>query len=489
MPSPSNVVPDPRGDPHYSAILSHDARFDGRLFVGVRTTGVYCRPVCRVRTPLARNCRYFPTAMLAEQAGFRPCLRCRPELAPGLARVDSPNVLAAEAARLIDHAVGTGAKLPPGQLARRIGVTDRHLRRIFQEAHGVSPLAYLTTRRLLLAKQLLTDTAMPVTQVALASGFGSLRRFNDAFSQHYRLTPRALRRDRDLPAGSTVVRLAFRPPYDLAGMIRFLRRRALPGVERVDDIACARTLALSCGGRTHAGWLRLHAELERSEFVLEVSAGLLPALGALCWQVRQALDLDADPERIDQALAGMPCTPVPGVRLPGSFDGFETAVRIVLGQQVSVAAACTMAGRLVALLGQPLSTPWPGVDRLFPDAATVASADPAQLGQLGIVRQRVGALQALARAVAAGHIDLSPAAPLRPTLQALRELPGFGEWTVQLIAARVLGWPDAYPGTDLGLLDALGSRDPARAAGLAEAWRPWRAYALVRLWQTLEPLR
>ena len=475
-------------DAAYRAITTHDARFDGRLFVGVTSTGIYCRPVCRVRMPRRENCRFFGHAAAAEGAGFRPCLRCRPELAPGLALVDSSQVLAAQAARMLDAAAQAGDDPALPALATRLGVTDRHLRRIFADAHGVAPIAYLTTRRLLLAKQLLHDTDLPVTQVALAAGFGSLRRFNAVFAERYRMSPSALRRARPdaLPDEGATLRLAYRPPYDIAGLLAFYAARAIDGVEAVDGLTLRRTLANEHLGAPLAGWIQARFEPERHELRLTASPGLVPALGSLIGRTRQALDLDADPAQIDPLLASIGSQPRPGVRLPSGFDGFEIAARVILGQQVTVAAARTLTRRLVERFGAPIETPFADLTRLFPSAAVIAAADPAAIGTLGIVRQRVRALQALAAEVAAGRIVLHRAAPLQPTLDALLALPGIGEWSAQLIAMRALAWPDAWPASDIGILNALGTRDVKEATARAEAWRPWRAYAVMRLWLTLE---
>jgi AraC family transcriptional regulator of adaptative response / DNA-3-methyladenine glycosylase II len=473
----------------YRAVRAHDARFDGRLFVGVTSTGVYCRPVCRVRTPLPRNCRFFHNAPSAEAAGFRPCLRCRPELAPGLSLVDSPHVLAQQAARLIDEAARAGDDLYLPEVARRLGVTDRHLRRIFAAEHGVTPIDYLTTQRLLLAKRLLTDTPLAVTQVAHASGFASLRRFNDAFATRYRMSPTALRRRRGFePRGALVLRLAYRPPYDVAGVLGFLAARQVGGVEAVDTAALAlrRTLALTHRGAHLAGWLAGRFVPARCEFELQVSASLLPALGTVLERVRQGLDLDADPALIDPVLAVVPGPHGAGLRVPNAIDGFEAAVRVILGQQVTVAAARTLVSRLVERFGAPIATPFADLARCFPDAAAIAAASAESIGTLGIVRQRVGALQALAREVAAGRIVLHRGAPLAPTLDALRALPGLGEWSVQLIAMRALAWPDAFPATDIGVLNALSTRDAKAAGARSQAWRPWRSYAVMKLWRSLE---
>jgi AraC family transcriptional regulator of adaptative response / DNA-3-methyladenine glycosylase II len=475
-------------DAAYQAMCTHDVRFDGRLFVGVTSTGVYCRPVCRVRVPRRENCRFFGTAPQAEAQGFRPCLRCRPELAPGLSLADSSQALAHQAAAWLADAAVAGDELAMPALAARLGVTDRHLRRIFTQVHGVSPIDHVTTHRLLLATQLPTDPPMPVTEVALASGFASVRRFNAAFAARYRMNPTALRKARDTTReaeGDAVLRLAFRPPYDHAGVIAFFTHRALPGVEAVQGRTLRRTLALRHQGQALAGWVEASLRPDRDEVAVSVAPALLPALGALLPRIRHWLDLDAEPARIDPALRAVGGRR-PGVRVPGTLDGFEAAVRIVLGQQVTVAAARTLTARLVARFGTPLATPWPDLNQLFPSAESLAQADADAIGTLGIVRQRTGALQALARAVAEGRLRLDRHAPLEPTLDALRALPGIGEWTAQLIAMRALAWPDAFPASDIGVLNALGTRDVVAVSAAAEAWRPWRAYAVMKLWLALE---
>jgi AraC family transcriptional regulator of adaptative response / DNA-3-methyladenine glycosylase II len=469
-------------DAAYLALKTHDARFDGRFFVGVTSTGIYCRPVCRVRTPLRRNCRFYANAASAERDGFRPCLRCRPELAPGLALVDSPDALAQHAARMLDQTARSGADVYLSQIAAQLGVTDRHLRRIFQDAHGVSPIDYLTTQRLLLAKQLLTDTALPVTQVALASGFASVRRFNAAFSERYRLSPSVLRREGS-DGAPLALRLGWRPPYDVAGVLRFFAQRAIAGVEAVDGLQWRRTLACEHHGERVTGWLGARFDPERCELRVTLAPSLTPAIGAVTQRLRHAFDLDADPALIDPVLASLPGTD--GVRVPGGVDGFETVVRVILGQQVTVAAARTLVHRVVERFGEPIVTPFAELTRLFPSAQAIAEADADSIGRLGIVRQRVRALQALAAAVHDGSLNLHRGAPLA-TLDALRALPGIGEWTVQLIAMRALAWPDAFPATDIGVLNALGTRDLAAVQAQAQAWRPWRAYAVMRLWQSLE---
>ena len=478
------MVLDP--DSAYLALKARDARFDGRLFVGVTSTGIYCRPVCRVRTPLRKNCRFFDTRAQAEAAAFRPCMKCRPEIAPGLSAMDSSRTLADTAARWIEHAVQAGEAVGIPALAGRLGVTDRHLRRIFQAAHGVAPHDYLTTQRLLLAKQLLTDTTQPVTQVAQASGFHSLRRFNAAFAERYRFNPTQLRREGAEPAAGMALRLAYRPPYDVEAMLGFFARRQVRGVEEVEGLTLRRTLGWRHRGQRITGWLSSRFVPERHEVHVEASPSLAPVLGAALQRVRQGLDLDADPTLIDPVMTLLPVPLRTGTRLPGAMDGFESAVRVILGQQVTVKAARTLVQRLVDRFGEPIDTPFATLTHVFPDAQAIAAADAEVIGKLGIVRQRVRALQALAAAVAAGDIQLHPAAPIEATMDALRALPGIGDWTAQVIAMRALAWPDAWPAADIGLMNALGTRKPKELTAIAEPWRPWRAYAVMRLWHELE---
>lgn len=479
-------------DACYLALKARDARFDGSFFTGVTTTGIYCRPVCRVRTPRRENCRFFGHAAQAESAGFRPCLRCRPELAPHAPRwsiQDASDILAQQAARLLDEPEAWGDE-PPSveQLAARLGVSDRHVRRIFEARFGVSPLQYLQTRRLLTAKQLLADTDLPVTQVALVSGFASVRRFNAAFLQHYGLSPTQLRREGARAGQGIAVRLGYRPPYDVAAMLAFFRQRQITGVEFVDAAQLGRTLAVEAGGRVHAGWLLASFDEARHQVVLQVGDSLREVLPLVIRRLRAALDLDADPLAIASVLHGsFPDTD--GLRVPGSLSGYELAVRAVLGQQITVAAARTLAQRMVERFGVPIETPWPQLHRLFPQPDVLAQAEGDALGQLGIVRQRQAAIVAIARAVAEGRLQLHAGVDVPATIALLKSLPGIGDWTAQYIAMRALRWPDAFPAGDVALHKALGvqqARQPAREADAAsQAWKPWRSYAVIRAWARL----
>jgi len=482
------------GDACYLAMKTHDARFDGSFFTAVTSTGIYCRPVCRVRTPRRENCRFFRHAAQAEAAGFRPCLRCRPELAPRAASwstEDASRILALQAARLIDEPDALSDEGPGvAQIAGRLGVSDRHLRRIFEAQFGVSPLQYLQTRRLLAAKQLIADTSLPMAQVALASGFASVRRFNAAFVAHYGLNPSALRRvggvgEAESTGRAIAVRLGYRPPYDTDAMLAFFARRALQGVETLDARSgCfSRTLRMTHAGRMHAGWLQMRFDGAREQLHLAVSESLAAVLPIVISRVRALLDLDAEPMAIN-ALLHVTFPHGDGLRVPGTVDGFELAVRAVLGQQITVAAARTMGTRLVEAFGEAIETPIDGLTRLFPTPAALAAASGDALGRLGIVRQRQGALQALAQEVASGRLALHAGADVPATLHALQALPGIGDWTAQYIAMRALRWPDAFPSGDIALQKALGVASARAAAEASQGWRPWRSYAVLRAWHT-----
>lgn len=482
-------------DACYRAVVTHDARFDGTFFVGVTSTGIYCRPVCRVKTPRRENCRFFSHAAQAEGAGFRPCLRCRPELAPQQHAWSAQNasaLLAQHAARLLDSPDAWGDAAPSvAGLAARLGVSGRHLRRVFEAELGVSPLAWLQTRRLLAAKQLLADTQLPIAQVALAAGFASLRRFDAAFAAHYRMSPTALRREGGAPptGAGIAVTLGYRPPYDVSAMLGFLQQRAIAGVEYVAAEAgtVRRTLRITADDRSACGWIACRFEPDAHRVRLQVADTLAPELPRLIARVRAWLDLDADPAAI-HAVLGADFPHAAGMRVPGSPDGFELAVRAIIGQQVSVAAARTLVTRLVARFGDSLATPHDGLAQLFPTPAALAAASGDELGRLGLVRQRQAALLTLAHAVDDAQLALHPGADLAATLAALKALPGIGDWTAQYIALRALRWPDAFPAGDVALHKALGLTGPPTrrmraATALAERWRPWRGYAVVCAWQ------
>jgi len=479
---------DLNADHCYRALVARDPRFDGVFFVGVTTTGIYCRPICPARTPGRARCRFFPSAAAAEQAGLRPCLRCRPELAPGHAPVDATSRLAqAAAARIRVGALNDGGNVET--LAKELGFSSRQLRRALRQTLGVSPIELAQSNRLLLAKQLLTETRLPITQVAFASGFGSIRRFNKLFRSRYRLPPHQLRR-RDTGTRGEALRLtlSYRPPFEWDRLLRFLEARACPGVEYVADSWYRRTVTLGAA----VGWLQVRPVAGRNLLEVELSATLVPVLPALLARLRGLLDLDARPDVIashlqDDPRIGPSVRRYPGLRVPGAFDGFELAVRAILGQQVSVRAATTLAGRLATNFGQPCETPFAEVNRLSASAKRIAEARRDDITALGIIGSRAEAILSLARALTTGALSLEPGPDPEASVRRLCELPGIGEWTAHYIAMRAMRWPDAFPHSDLGLRQSAGESSPRRLLEMAHAWRPWRAYAAMHLWNMSYP--
>jgi AraC family transcriptional regulator of adaptative response / DNA-3-methyladenine glycosylase II len=470
----------------YRALSARDRRFDGLFFVGVSTTGIYCRPVCTARTPRQERCAFYRTAAEAERAGFRACLVCRPELAPGSAPVDSVPRLVATAVSRIESGFLNESSIEG--LAEELGVTSRHLRRAMEAELGVSPVELAQSRRLALAKQLLQDTALPLAEIAFASGFQSVRRFNALFQARFGRSPSSLRREsgEGEVARSLVLRLDYRPPLDWEPLLTFLRGRAIPGVEFVGDMEYRRTVRL--GGKT--GWLVVRRDPKRPSLLAEVSLSLAGVLMPVAARLRALFDLDARPEVIAEclgrdALLAPRVQALPGLRVLGAFDAFEMTVRAILGQQVSVRAATTLAGRLVARFGEPVETPHEDGSRLFPSAATLAAATEDDVASLGLPGARARSLLAVARAVAEGSVRLESHVDVDATMAALQELPGIGEWTAHYIAMRALRWPDAFPASDLGIRKALGGVTAKEALARAESWRPWRAYATIHLWTSL----
>lgn len=471
------------------AFATRDPRFDGRIFGAVKTTGIYCRPICPARSPKPENMSFFPSAAAAQKAGYRPCLRCRPEASPDLGAWRGTSNTVSRALALIEGGALDGGDVDA--LAARLGVGERQLRRLFRQHLGASPISVAQTRRVLLAKQLIQETRLPMSEVALASGFGSVRRFNETFQQLFGRPPGQLRRTRqaDIPAAEgIVVRLPYRAPYDWDAIVRFLADRAIPGVERVEPQLYARTLELD-GAR---GVVVVAPRRDDEALTAEIHFPKLKALPAVIARIRRVFDLTADPALIadhlgqDPALAPLVAAR-PGLRAPGAWDGFELAVRAVLGQQITVGAARALAGKLTEAYGEPIDDPAAaalGLNRVFPRPERLAGQD---IAALGMPRARGAALEALARTVAEDPAIFTPRADLASAIAALKALPGIGEWTAQYIALRELREPDAFPGADIALLRAMadeaGERPSAEALIVrSERWRPWRAYAAQHLW-------
>ena len=473
----------------YQAFQSHDPRFDGVFYVGVTSTGIYCRPICTARTPRAAHCRFFASRERAERAGFRPCLRCRPELAPGTAPVDMPARLAALVAERISQGMFDrgGARLE--QVARHFGWSVRHIRRLVAAEFGVSPIQLVQTRRLLLAKQLLTDTELPIGQVAYASGFSSLRRFNDLFRRRYGMPPRRFRSGVERAtvgndAALLTLRLGFREPLDWPGLLRFLAARRVAGVEAVTSNSYRRTLRIDA---ETSGWIEVTRHPDRPLLNVALSPGLIPALPTVLTRLRHLFDLDARPDLIEEHLARDPVlVPIisahPGARVPGTVAGFELAVRAILGQQVTVAAATTLAGRLAATFGDAITTPSPELCCLFPEPERIARLSIDDIAAHGIIRSRARAIITVAEHLATGQLRLDHGGDPDATRAQLLALPGIGPWTAEYITMRALGWPDVFPAGDVVLQRRLNSATAAAATRRADVWRPWRSYATLLLW-------
>jgi AraC family transcriptional regulator of adaptative response / DNA-3-methyladenine glycosylase II len=476
----------------YRALQSRDARFDGLIFVGVTSTGIYCRPICPARTPKPQNCRFFGSAAAAQEDGFRPCLRCRPESAPDLASWrGTSNTVSRALALIADGALdGNGASVE--SLADRLGIGERQLRRLFVQHLGASPISVAQTRRVLFAKQLIHETRMPMTEVAMASGFSSLRRFNEVFLDLFQRPPGALRRKRtttgaDAEAG-VMVKLRYRPPYDWDSMLQFLQKRAIPGVEIVEDGKYLRTVEID----KKFGSIEVTHLPEKLNLGLKIRFPDVRSFPAIVARVRRLFDVGADIETIGKHLATDPClAPLvarrPGLRAPGGWDGFELATRAILGQQITVTGARQLAGQLVARYGQRISVAkvgHAGLTHVFPTARAIASADAVKLG---MPRARNEALRALADAVVADPQLFRPLGSVEESIQKLRNIRGVGEWTAQYIALRAIRETDAFPATDIGLIRGIAALDGAALNSTeflnrAESWRPWRAYAAQHLW-------
>jgi AraC family transcriptional regulator of adaptative response / DNA-3-methyladenine glycosylase II len=476
-------------DACYRAICLRDPRFDGRFFTGVKTTGIYCRPICPARFPKSKNVIFYPTAAAAQEAGFRPCLRCRPETAPDLGAWRGTSNTISRALRLIEMGALDDASID--ELATRLGVGERQLRRLFRQHLGASPVSVAQTRRVLLAKQLIHETRLPMAEIAFASGFGSIRRFNEIFRSLYQRAPGELRRARQpdisvAAAGELTLLLRYRPPYDWPAMLEFLRRRAIPGIEEVTDRTYARSIQFDGAQGTV-----LVEPTDASALRATIRFRNLTALPKIIARLRRVFDLAADTDAIAAHLAQDPAlAPLvrarPGLRVPGAWDGFELAVRAVLGQQITVTGAVRLAARLVENYGDSLAHPVGSITRVFPSPEALARVD---LSGLGMPRSRAETLSALAAAVVADAHFFDANRDLTEATAQLRAVRGVGDWTAQYIALRQLREPDAFPHGDVALVRALEAREGRRRSFSelllrADVWRPWRAYAAQHLWSS-----
>lgn len=480
-----------RDDALYAAFKAKDPRFDGRFFVGISSTGIYCRPVCRARLAKRSNCEFFTSAAEAEKAGYRPCLLCRPEQAPGNSPVDAVSVLARKAADILEKNCDSGQHLE--ELATRLGCSARHLRRVFLEEFNVTPVQYLQTCRLLLAKNLLTDTSLTVLEIAMAAGFGSLRRMNDLFQKQYKLSPSVLRKrnsEGKRHREGIAVTLGYRPPYNWKEMLNFLSARAIAGVEAVEEEQYSRTVRMeNREGRICAGWIQVAHHPNKDALIATINGDLISVLPQVLSRIRHLFDLGCDPDAVYEVLHVMdelrPGLCIRGRRVPGCFESFETAARAILGQQLTVKAASTLAGRMARELGLVVETDREGLNRAFPTAKDIISLEAGvqeRLGALGIPAARSSCIHALAEAVEDGEIRLDQSAVPEQEIKRLQAIRGIGNWTAHYIAMRTMGWPDAFMETDAGVKQVLLAYTPRQILAMAERWRPWRSYAIMNLW-------
>jgi AraC family transcriptional regulator, regulatory protein of adaptative response / DNA-3-methyladenine glycosylase II len=479
----ASVLPD--FDTCYRALAARDPRFDGLFFVGIQTTGIYCRSICPARKPQPLSCRFFASAAAAEQAGFRPCMRCRPEIAPGNATTHS---LEEAIFRKLQSRAPHGDSVE--ELAALTGFSSRQMRRLLKKTFGLAPIEILQTERLLFAKKLLQETDLSMLDVAVSAGFQSLRRFNALFLARYGLAPTALRKNRASGQRSSddvlELRLAFRPPLAWRELLAWLRARATRGVETVFETGYARTVQI---GEVR-GWVEVQLLARDNALCLRAPAVVSPVLFPLVQHVREVFDLDANPEQIashlrqDELLRPL-VERHPGLRMPGAWNVFELGLRAILGQQVSVAAATTLTGRLAAHFGTPLDASRHGLTHLAPTPERLSALEPRKLAEIGLPLARAQTLRAWARHAASGLLHFPPGTPLETAVRRLREISGVGEWTAHYVALRALRYPDAFPAADLGLRKAAGLDRPQDLVARSLAWRPWRAYAAMHLWQSL----
>ena len=485
----------------YRAIKSKDARFDGVFYMAVKTTGIYCRPVCKVPAPKTENCTFYSSAAEAEAAGFRPCLRCRPELAPAYSEFGQGK----ELFRMIIEYFEDHNYRPKivGQCAEFLGISPRHLNRVFKEESGVSPKEYIMTKRLLRAKGLLADTNLSVTEIGSMAGFGSSSRFNAALKKHYKLTPSDIRKEykKDRNRDAVSVKLFYRPPYDWNHIMKFFSARAIPGVEWLSENGYyRRTLRIKDGEISHLGWIEIKPVEDENRVDLKISKSLEKAVVQVIALVRKVFDLDVSPENMPDELSSE-------IRLPGCFDSFEMATRAVLGQQITVSAATTISGRIAESLGSQALTPWKEINRYFPEPSVFAEMGEEAydiLGKLGVIRSRTSSITAIARLIDSGQLTFNEDVEIFKSK--LTDIKGIGQWTAEYLSMRGMSWPDAFPLTDIviknRMLEFLKDDDGTRlkertdlskyklnklyeklAVEYAESYRPFRSYFTLALWR------
>ena len=478
----------------YNNLTPDKASSDGKIFVGISSTGIYCRPICYARQPRAENRTYYATAAEAEQAGFRPCLLCRPELAPNTVSLDSANSLAYQAARYIEE--NRGGIITTNGIAQYFNCTEQHIEQEFAAKYNVAPLEYLESCRLLLAKNLITDTNLSLKEIAMIIGFDNSQNFEETFKKKYKLEPDRLRKNKihkEEKNDNISLSLNYHPPYCWNELLEFLAIRAIPGVETVRDGEYFRTAHLSDKhGKSVYGWIKVSHLPQKNTLPVSINSTLFSVIPQLLSRVRHLFDLSCDPDEVQGKLSSMSkshhITFLPGIRIPGAFNAFEMVVRAVLGQQITVKAARTLVGRFAKTFGTTIDTGIEGLSHTFPTPDKILSlgdniAD--YLGPIGITSRRAKTILELARSIVYKTIDLNFPTQPEKEIERLKEIPGIGEWTAQYIAMRAMRWPDAFPHTDYGIKKALAPHTPKEILTLAEKWRPCRSYAAISLWNSL----
>lgn len=474
----------------YKIFENRDRRFDGLIFIGVITTGVYCRPICPAPHPKFSNCEFFPSAMLAEQSGFRPCLRCKPERSPNSYLADDISPAVYSAIQMIEYAISKDWTL--AELASHLEISERHLRRMFTEELGVTPIQYLQSIRLLRAKQLLGDTNMPITQIAFASGFKSLRRFNETFKDRYNLTPSAIRK-RTTNEGEKVepkvlqLKCGFRTPYDWDHIVSYFNGRSAHGAELVHKGIYYRTVQID----KYKGWISVALSKKDKHLSIQISYSLHPVVSVIITRIKRQFDVHANPLQINKQLGTDPVLRKriennPGLRSPGAFNPFELLIRVILGQRISVKAATTLMNRFVSTFGQPFPTPIPKLSRLSPSPEVVAKADPGAIAALGMPLKRAQTIVEVAKVFESGKLDFLTDTNISKIKSELMKIPGIGPWTVEYMLMRGVSWPDAFPSTDLGIQKALKTKNKSEIESIGKKWQPYRSYATHHLWNMLD---
>ena len=473
----------------YEIFKNKDRRFDGLIFVGITSTGIYCRPICPAPQAKSSNCQFYPSAVLAEQAGFRPCLRCKPERSPYAYNPEDVSNLVYRAIQKIEFTITKDWTLE--DLASDLEVSARHLRRSFVKELGVSPIKYLQSIRLLRAKQLLGDTNLNVTQVAFSSGFRSVRRFNETFKRQYNLTPTHIRKqqkyqEQEMEDKMIHLKCGFRTPYDWDYIISYFQGRSAHASELVNDGVYYKTVQIG----EHKGWFSVSLSEKDLHLSIDVSYSLHPIVSDMIAIIKRQFDVYADPLKINAKLEtdpvlGSSVFANPGLRSPGSFDPFEMLIRVILGQRISVKAATTLMNRYVSTFGEPFETPILGLERLSPLPAKVAKADAGEIASLGMPYKRAETIIAVAKAFDEGRLDFSPDIDIEKLRLALGKIPGIGPWTIEYMLMRGVSWPDAFPTTDLGIQKALGTKNKEEIEAVSHTWQPYRSYATHHLWKMI----